>query len=90
MNNNTDLPLQIVEGTRVRRVDPDDPQTFRAIYGLMSLRVGPAGRRSRAFRRRRYRELISGPAPILHHCSSAVIWIAAGLRRHIRLAIPPT
>ena len=73
----TDLPLQIVAGTAVERVRPDDPKAFEEYIEVMSAGWAlPAD--EQAFRRRRYRELIAGPAPILHLFLARYQGIAAG------------
>ena len=61
---NTRHPLEEVEGVDVRRVDPDSEEEFSAFINLISTEHGlPAA--EEAFRRRRYRELSRGPAPVM-------------------------
>lgn len=56
------LPLQVVEGVEIDRVDPDSDEAFDSYIEVLNAGYAllPA---EEAFRRRRYRELIRGPKP---------------------------
>lgn len=61
----TSLPLQVVDGVDVRRVDPKIPGAVDAYVDLLSSGYGVPDDEA-AFRRVRYRQLASGPAPVMH------------------------
>ena len=61
----TALPLQVVEGVEVERVDPAATAAFDAYFDIL----GPGYAMTadeEAFRRRRYHTLCSGPEPRMH------------------------
>ncbi|MCI5150773.1 MAG: hypothetical protein D3916_15550, partial [Candidatus Electrothrix sp. MAN1_4] len=65
----TSLPLEIVEGVEIERVDPDSSEAYEAYIEFMASGIMSSGRilpeDEVAFRRRRYRELIKGPDAVM-------------------------
>lgn len=66
----TAVPLNIVEGAEVVRVDPNSDLEYEAYINIMSSGIMSSGRvlpeDEVIFRRHRYRELICGEKPIMH------------------------
>jgi ribosomal protein S18 acetylase RimI-like enzyme len=62
---NTALPLKVVDGVEVERVDPASTEGFEAYISILSAGYDlPAD--EEAFRRNRYRQLIAEPNPMMH------------------------
>ncbi|MEK8021080.1 MAG: GNAT family N-acetyltransferase [Candidatus Parabeggiatoa sp.] len=65
----TSLPLELVEGTEIEQVDPNSTEAYEAYIEVMSSGVMSSGRTlpadEVAFRRCRYRELITGPDAVM-------------------------
>ncbi len=59
------IPLEVVEGVKVDRVEPESDESFDAYMKVLNAGYAllPA---EEAFRRRRYRELIRGPKPRMY------------------------
>jgi hypothetical protein len=59
------IPLEVVEGVEVNRVEPESDESFDAYMRVLNdgYTLLPA---EEAFRRRRYRELIRGPKPQMY------------------------
>ena len=66
----TSMPLQSVEGADIERVDPQSDQDYDTYINFMAGGIMSAGKTLPEdevnFRRKRYRELISGPNPTMH------------------------
>ncbi len=66
----TALPLELVEGADVTRVNPDDDEEYEAYITLMASGIMSSGKTlpvdEVAFRRLRYRELMTAPDATLH------------------------
>ena len=61
----TDLPLDLVDGVDVERIDPNSKEDFEAFINVQSTVYAlPPG--EEAFRRRRYHQLSTGPEPCMH------------------------
>lgn len=61
----TSLPLKVVDGVEVQRVEPSTPGAVDTFVDLLSAGYGVPDDEA-AFRRVRYRQLCSGPAPVMH------------------------
>lgn len=61
----TALPLQIVEGVEVERIDATLPEGLDAFMSILTAGYGLSANEE-AFRRNRYRQLIASPNPIMH------------------------
>ena len=73
----TDLPLNVIEGVSVERVDSQSPEGLETYLSVLNAGYG-LPKDEEAFRRQRYRQLCAEPDPVMHLLIAYCDGVAAG------------